>query len=172
MHFHRRLGYLHFDTIIRMAKDPASGIKRTDVDRTNCLSCAQGKKSKNQQSRKDTGSNSPIDVIGGVIFSDLKGPITPKVRLGNRYMVNFIDHRTNYCRVFLAKTKDVAAQKFKHFMIFSNDSSTVEFTSSEQTEAESIRRWICFARSSALRGTSANQEIKPATGKPTECTAQ
>eukprot|EP00644_Phytophthora_capsici_P017109 jgi/Phyca11/130666/e_gw1.96.61.1 len=33
-------------------------------------------------------------------------------------MVNFIDHRTNYCRIFLAKTKDVAALKFKHFMAF------------------------------------------------------
>lgn len=44
--------------------------------------------------------------------------MTPRDRLGNRYLVNFIDHRTNYCRVFLAKSKDVAAQKFKHFMVF------------------------------------------------------
>ena len=44
--------------------------------------------------------------------------MTPRDRLGNRYMINFVDHRTNYCRVFLAKSKDVAAQKFKHFMAF------------------------------------------------------
>ena len=48
--------------------------------------------------------------------SDLKGPMTPRDRLGNRYLVNFIDHRSNYCRVLLAKTKDAAALKFKHFM--------------------------------------------------------
>ncbi|KAE9035792.1 hypothetical protein PR002_g7384 [Phytophthora rubi] len=78
----------------------------------------EGKQTKNKQSRKDTGVNSAIDIIGGVIFSDLKGPMTPRGRLGDRYMVNFIDHRTNYCKIVLAKTKDVAAQKFKHFMVF------------------------------------------------------
>lgn len=33
-------------------------------------------------------------------------------------MVNFIDHRTNYCRVFLAKMNDVATLKLKYFMAF------------------------------------------------------
>uniref|UniRef100_A0AAV1T1T2 Integrase catalytic domain-containing protein n=1 Tax=Peronospora matthiolae TaxID=2874970 RepID=A0AAV1T1T2_9STRA len=101
-----------------MAKDLASGIQLTDELRANGLACAQGTQTKNPQSRRDTGRNEPIDVIGGVIGSDLKGTMTPRDRLGNRYMVNFIDHRTNYCRVFLAKSKDVAAQKLKHFTVF------------------------------------------------------
>ena len=42
--------------------------------------------------------------------------MTPRDRLGTRYLVNFVDHRSNYCRVFLAKSKDVAALKFKHFL--------------------------------------------------------
>ena len=42
--------------------------------------------------------------------------MTPRDRLGNCYMVNFIDHRSNYCRVFLAITKDAAALKLKLFM--------------------------------------------------------
>ena len=46
-----------------------------------------------------------------------KGPMTPRDRLGNRYLMNFIDHRSNYCRIFLAKSKDVAALKFKHFLV-------------------------------------------------------
>ena len=116
LHFHRRLGHLCYDTIIKMACDPASGIKLTDTKRVKCLACAQGKQTKNMQSRKDCGKNLPIDVIRGVICSDLKGPITPRDRLGNRYMINFVDHRSNYCRVFLAKTKDVAAMKFKQFL--------------------------------------------------------
>ena len=36
----------------------------------------------------------------------------------NRYRVNFIDHKSNYCRVFLAPTKDKAAKKFEHFLAF------------------------------------------------------
>ena len=31
-------------------------------------------------------------------------------------MVNFVDYKTNYCRVFVAKTKDTAAKKFEHFL--------------------------------------------------------
>lgn len=58
---------------------------------------------------------SPIDVIGRVICFGLKWP---RDRLGNRGMINFIDHRTNYCPVFLAKSKDVAATKLKHLMAF------------------------------------------------------
>ncbi len=34
------------------------------------------------------------------------------------YVVNFVDYNTNYCRVFLAKTKDEAAKKFQHFLSF------------------------------------------------------
>ena len=42
--------------------------------------------------------------------------MTPADRLKNRYMVNFVDHYSNYCSVFLAPTKDKAAKKFEHFL--------------------------------------------------------
>lgn len=117
MDFHQRLGHLSLNTVERMTKDPASGIKITDRRRLTCLSCAEGKQTKNPQSQKDTGVNAPIDRIGAVICSDLKGPMTPKDRHGNRYLVNFVDHKSNYCRVFLAPTKDRAAKKFEHFLV-------------------------------------------------------
>ena len=64
MHFHRRLGHLCFDTIIKMSNDPASGIKLTDIRRMNCLDCAQGKQTKKEQSRVDTGITPPFsDVV-------------------------------------------------------------------------------------------------------------
>lgn len=116
--FHQRLGHLNYDAVERLARDPSSGIMLTDHRRVNCLTCAQGKQTKNRKSRKDTGASSPIDRVGGVICSDLKGPMTPRDRLNNRYMVNFVDHYSNDCRVFLAPTKDKAAKKFEHFLAF------------------------------------------------------
>jgi len=116
MEFHQRLGHLGYDSIERIAKDPASGIKITDYTRRNCVTCAVGKQTRVEQSKKDSGANAPTDRIGGVICSDLKGPMTPRDRLGNRYMVNFVDYKTNYCRIFLAKTKDQAAKYFQHFI--------------------------------------------------------
>lgn len=82
-----------------------------------CVSCLEGKQTRKTQSQQDSGTNSPIDRIGGVICSDLKGPMTPQDRLGNQYMVNFIDHKSNYCRVFLACTKDAAAKQFEGFLV-------------------------------------------------------
>ena len=90
MHFHKRLGHIALDTIERMARDLASGIELTDRKRLTCITCAEAKQTRNGQSQKDSGRHSPIDRIGGVICSDLKGPMTPADRLKNRYMVNFI----------------------------------------------------------------------------------
>ena len=66
----------------------------------------------------DSGDSSPIDRVGGVICSDIKGPMTPIYRLQNRYMKNYVDHKSNYWRVFLARKKDAAANAFEHFMVF------------------------------------------------------
>jgi hypothetical protein len=51
MDFHLRLGHLNFDKIIAIAKKPGSGIKITDDTRTNCVACAEGKQTKNNQKR-------------------------------------------------------------------------------------------------------------------------
>lgn len=86
----------------KLAKDSGSGIVITDYRRENCLTCAQGKQSKSRQAKRDSGENSPIDRVGGVVCSELKGPMTPRDRLDNRYMINFVDHKSNYVKVFLA----------------------------------------------------------------------
>lgn len=64
MFFHRRLGHLHYDSIIKMAADSASGILHINKVRDKCLACAKRKHTKNRQSSEDTGNSSPIDVIG------------------------------------------------------------------------------------------------------------
>ncbi len=110
---YKRFGHQSYDAIETLAANPGSGIKLTGRSRPNC---AEGKQFKNRQSKKDSGENSPIDQVGGVICSDLKGPITSVDREENRKLVNFIDHKTNYCRIFLVKTKDGAARKSLNFV--------------------------------------------------------
>uniref|UniRef100_A0AAV1UVG8 Reverse transcriptase Ty1/copia-type domain-containing protein n=1 Tax=Peronospora matthiolae TaxID=2874970 RepID=A0AAV1UVG8_9STRA len=100
LHWHQRLGRLAFDTIKRMACHPHQGYGSATIN-----------------SQQDSGKHSPIDRIGGVICSDLKGPMTPRDRLGNRYLLNFADRKSNYCRVFLARTKDAWAKQFKAFLV-------------------------------------------------------
>ncbi|POM57760.1 Mitochondrial Carrier (MC) Family, partial [Phytophthora palmivora] len=102
--------------VLRIAKDPASVIEITSHKWVNCRVCAEGKQTRAQQPTKDTGEHAPVDRVGAVICGDLKGPVTPRDRRGNRYLVNFVDHKSNYCRVFLAKTKDQAAKHFEQFL--------------------------------------------------------
>ena len=98
------MAHLSYDTNERIAKDPRSGTHLSDKVHVNCLTCEQGKQTKNDQSKKYTGTNSAIERIGGVICSDLRvegssRKSVQKDRLGNRCLINFVDHKSNYCRV-------------------------------------------------------------------------
>ncbi len=73
--------------------------------------------------------NSLIDRVNGVICSDLKVSITPvdREKYRYRYLVNFIDHKTNHtCILFFAKTKDEAAKKFWILLALLNSASIAE----------------------------------------------
>ena len=117
MSFHRRFGHLNCDDVERLAANPAKGTELTDNVSENCLTCSEGKQSKTAQSKRDSGLNA-IDVMGGFNCSDIKGPITPLDKRKIRYLINFIDHKSNYVRLFVAKSMDEAAKKFQHFMVF------------------------------------------------------
>ena len=118
LHFHQRFAHLVFDTIEQMACHPTSGIRLTSHRRMACVSCMEGNQTRNTQPQQNSGENALIDRIGGVICSDLKGPMTPQDRLGNRYLINFVDYKSNYCRIFLARTKDAAAKQFEAFLTY------------------------------------------------------
>lgn len=111
---HLRLGHLSYDTIERISRQANFGIELTDHDRPHCVMCSQGKGTRSDQPQKDSGENAPIDRIGGVIVSDLKGPIAPRNKRGHKYMVTFIEYLSNYVRVFTARYKHKAAAMFLH----------------------------------------------------------
>lgn len=66
-----------------MARDLASGIRLTSNKRMACVSYLEGKQTRNAQLQQDSVENFPIDRIGGVIRSELKGLMTPHDRLKN-----------------------------------------------------------------------------------------
>ncbi|GMF15837.1 unnamed protein product [Phytophthora fragariaefolia] len=72
--FHHRLRHLNYDTILRMARDPASGISLTDEKRADCLTCVLGKQIKNLQLRKDTEANPPLMSSAALSAPTSRGP--------------------------------------------------------------------------------------------------
>ncbi|RAW42479.1 hypothetical protein PC110_g1334 [Phytophthora cactorum] len=107
--FHKRLGHLSYDAVERLAQDPISGIEITDHHRVNCLTCAQGKQSKNIQSKKDTSSNpgraSPLKILAKPTPS--LGEI---VVFGSPYTV----YRDPQNRTFLTDRNVVTTQRAKN----------------------------------------------------------
>ena len=81
MQFHARFVHLLYDTIERMARDARSSIFLTDRVRAKYLTYAA-------QPQKDSGRNAPIDRIGSVLCSGMKGPVTQNIRMGSRYLRN------------------------------------------------------------------------------------
>ena len=142
-----------------------------DRKRPSCITCAHGKQGKNAQYKKDSGTHSPIDRIGGVICSDLKGPMTPTDRCGNRYMINFADHRSNYCQVFLAKTKDVGAANFKHFLKFFEHRFNCRVHFLRMDGNGEYKPLDVFCKDTGSPGKSASARIRPATERLKGCTA-
>ena len=105
LEFHQQLGHLTYDPVVRIADSAGSEIRLKYQSRPTCLPWEQVKQSKNNRSKIDTGRNEPIDKLDGVIGCDIKRPMTPKDRRGNRYLFSFVNYSTNYVRVSVAKNK-------------------------------------------------------------------
>ncbi|KAG3105785.1 hypothetical protein PI125_g13359 [Phytophthora idaei] len=69
LELHKSLGHISYDTVERMADAAGSGVRLKSRARLNCLTCAQGKQSKNNQSKKDTGKKTwkPRAQVGMII---------------------------------------------------------------------------------------------------------
>ena len=89
---------------------------------------------------------------------DIKGPMTFRARLSNRYLINFVDRRSSFYRVFFAKTKVVAVINFKPFLV-----SFLPAIQLPHTRCK-YRRWRRLKHSFCLQGNcclSSSQQKKP-----------
>lgn len=170
MEFHQRLAHLSYDTIERMARDPRSGIELSDKKRENCLTCAHGKQTKSKQSKEDTGKNSPIDRIGGVICSDLKGPMTPMDRMGNRYLINLSIKSRIIVEYFWLGQRMLRLRSLRIFWYFLRRLSNVAYTFCAPAAVVSTRMSTSFAKRRELHGSCQKPKIKHRMGRRSACT--
>ena len=60
----------------------------------------------------------PIDRIGGVVCSILKGTMTPKYRDGTTDLIYFVINNLNYYSVFITPTKNRSAKEYDYVLLF------------------------------------------------------
>ncbi|KAE8886390.1 hypothetical protein PF003_g29666 [Phytophthora fragariae] len=89
--------------------------------------------------------------------------MSPQDRNGNRYLINFVNHSSNYLRVLMAKNKVEATKKFEHFLVFLRSSTTAasvlrtdgggEYKNVEDfCQATGVRRQVSEANNQTLNG--------------------
>lgn len=108
MHLHKRLEHLHYNNIMKMAANPASGIHLTDKVRDKCLACVKRKQTKKRQSSKDFGANRKFMSSKDHLLRP-QGTNNSSLQASKQVHGDFFYHRTNCCQINLAKTKDVVA---------------------------------------------------------------
>ena len=104
--WHGRLGYVNYDTLRRLIN--LNHIPTFQInEKHKCETCVEAKliSSSFQSVVRHT---EPFDLIHSDIC-DLKFVQT---RGGNKYFTTFVDDSTNYCYVYLLKSKDETIEKF------------------------------------------------------------
>jgi hypothetical protein len=131
---------------------PSQKVALTDHEKPHCIACVEDKQTRNNQSRQDSGHNAPINRIGEVICSDLKGPVTPTDRNRNRIMVNFLTTKPTTAACSLRRPKTKKPRTLNAFSYDVKDDLIDISKSSKPTVALSTRALNSFARRPALQG--------------------
>jgi transposase InsO family protein len=109
--WHRRMGHMHFDNLVKVNKREAvrEMPQITKPTNTLCKHCQQGKQTKTRFKSKEYSTTKPLEIV----HTDLVGPTTTKVLKGERYFMLLVDDYTRMTAVCFLKNKSEAFENFK-----------------------------------------------------------
>jgi transposase InsO family protein len=109
--WHRRMGHMHFDNLVKVNKREAvrEMPQITKPTNTLCKHCQQGKQTKTRFKSKEYSTTKPLEIV----HIDLVGPTTTKGLKGERYFMLLVDDYTRMTAVCFLKNKSEAFENFK-----------------------------------------------------------
>jgi transposase InsO family protein len=109
--WHRRMGHIHFDNLVKVNKREAvrEMPQITKPTNTLCKHCQQGKKTKTRFKSKEYSTTRPLEIV----HTDLVGPTKTKGLKGEKYFMLLVDDYTRMTVVFFLKNKSEAFENFK-----------------------------------------------------------
>jgi transposase InsO family protein len=162
--WHRRMGHMHFDNLVKVSKREAvrEMPQITKPTNTLCKHCQQGKQTKTRFKSKEYSTTRPLEIV----HTDLVGPTTTKGLKGERYFMLLVDDYTRMTAVFFLKNKSEAFENFKIYkeMVENEMDSRIkclrsdnggEFTSKEFMDycnSHGIKRQFSVARTPQQNG--------------------
>jgi hypothetical protein len=111
--WHRRMGHIHFDNLVKVSKREAVGEMPQITKPTNtlCKHCQQGKKTKTRFKSKEYSTTRPLEIV----HIDIVGSTTTKGLKGEKYFMLLVDDYTRMTAVCFLKNKSEAFENFKIF---------------------------------------------------------
>jgi transposase InsO family protein len=162
--WHRRMGHMHFDNLVKVIKREAVREMPQIMKPTNtlCKYCQPGKQTKTGFKSKEYSTTRPLEIV----HTDLVGPTTTKVLKGERYFMLLVDDYTRMIVVCFLKNKSEAFENFKIYkeMVENEMDSRIkclrydnggEFTSKEFMDyynSHGIKRQFFIARTPQQNG--------------------
>jgi hypothetical protein len=109
--WHRRMGNIHFDNLVKVIKREAvrEMPQITKPTNTLCKHCQQGKQTKTRFKSKEYSMTRPLEIV----HTDLDGPTTKKGLKGEKYFMLLVDDYARMTAVFFLRNKSKAFENFK-----------------------------------------------------------
>jgi hypothetical protein len=109
--WHRRMGHIHFDNLVKVKKREAvrEMPQITKPTNTLCKHCQQGKKTKIGFKSKEYTTTRPLEIV----HNDIAGPNTTKGLKGEKYFMLLVDDYTKMTAIFFLKNKSEGFENFK-----------------------------------------------------------
>jgi hypothetical protein len=101
--WHRRMGHIHFDNLVKVKKREAVREMPWITKPTNtlCKQCQQGKNTKTRFKSKEYSVTRPLEIV----HTNLVGPTTTKGLKGDKYFMLLVDDHTRMTTVCFLKNK-------------------------------------------------------------------
>ena len=111
--WHRKLGHLNLQTLLKMKKDPSFGISFDDMgdEIKNCEVCARGKQTRLPFKASVTETENKLDLI----HSDLVGPMENTSYGNAKYMLTLVDDFSRMSFLYFIRDKSQVLEKFIEF---------------------------------------------------------
>lgn len=109
--WHRRMGHLNQRSLIELSKGLVTGINFKPMVDGACISCLEGKQTRNPFPKKGSRAKSLLQLV----HSDLCGPMESKSLGGAKYFLTFIDDFSRKVFVYIIKSKSEVKAKFTEF---------------------------------------------------------
>ena len=120
MEWHLALAHISKKNLMRIHNTTQNFKIKDPMSKIVCLDCDAAK-----MKRKNFADSIPprAENVGEVVYSDICGQINPPTINGEKYVITFLDEKSGYIAVFLAKRKSEAADLFKQIRAKFNNSN-------------------------------------------------